>query len=239
MTNMLPGETITSTPPDFYADLERAIAHVVAEEDDDSSAPLAHSTDPEPDRFRDCSDEFVIQLEGLPGPDTVYTTNPDEYLALIEQATEVLHAHVSPGTPFDKTTYAEEDAGIVEHEQAHGREMKRFGNEDTVVYYGVAFSRATDSKLQFQPHVSHSGPLRKIHEAWSALAPAHGRSDADLGVAQRLGYNPADRERIQQLAEATPPLEPGWQPPKLDIDPGTADLLAELLRNMDFSNRDK
>jgi hypothetical protein len=236
---MLPGETVSSTYPDFYADLEQAVAHVVADTEDKSSEPLADSPDSDTDRFRDCSDEFVIQLEGLPGPDTVYTTDPDEYLALIEQATELLHAHVSPEIPFDKAVYAEEDADIVEHEQAHGREMRRFGNEDTIVYYGVAFSRDLDGELQFQPHVSHSGPLRKIHEAWSTLAPSHGLSDTDSGVAQRLGYDPTDRERIQQLAEATPPLEPGWQPPKFDIDPDTADTLADLLRNMDFSDRDK
>lgn len=243
---MLPGETVSSVRPDFYADLERAIAHVEAREKGDLPNPLGHDPGSDLNRleitltesFRNYPDDAVIQLEELPGPDTVCTIDPDEYLALIEQATEVLHAHVSPDTTFVAAMYAETDADIVGHEKDHGREVRRFGNEDTIVYYGVVFSLDAEGGLEFQPHISHSGPLRKIHEAWSALAPSR-PSDGDLEKVRALGYDPADRERIRRLAEATPPVEPGWRPPRPGRNPDLMRKLAEALRDVGSSAHGK
>ncbi len=235
---MLPGESVNARVPDFHADLEGAIAYVVAQPEHEPANMSSHDEE-EHEHFKDYSDYEVLWSESSPSPNTVFTTNPDEYAVLLEQATEVLHGHVSPDAPFDKTVYAEEDANIVEHELAHGAVMRQYGNEETIVYYGVEFSRDLDGELQFLPHVTHSGPLRKIHEAWSALAPLHGRSDADLDVARKLGYDPADREQIQALAEATPPVASGWPPPQTLGDAGSFTSFAEMLKQSGFGNKDE
>jgi hypothetical protein len=235
---MLPGESVNTKSPDFYTDLEGTIAYVIAQPDHDL-ADAQSRDEKESERLKGYSDYEVLWSESSPSPNTVFTTDPGEYAALLEQATEVLHGHVSPETPFDKTAYAEEDADIVAHELAHGSVMQQYGNEDTTVYYGVEFSRAPDGELEFLPHVTHSGPLRKIHEAWSALAPSHGRSDADLEVVQRLGYDPADREKIQALAEATPPVPPGWPPPQSLGEVGSFTSFAEMLQQSGFSNKEE
>ena len=185
--------------PDFRAQLRLAMQNAVTHQPED---PLGNGDAAE--RFRDLDDDYVISFLHDPSDNQVETDDPNAYLTLLMQAAEVLDG--SPDLEGVKREYLEKAAT---HELKHGEEAARFGNSDTISYYGVEFVEYEDGILDFWPYHFTSGPLKKVHHAWCAAAPED-RSDTDMDIVRSLGYG-EDIESLKARAEDEPPVEEGWE----------------------------
>ena len=185
--------------PDFRPQLRLAMKNAVVDTPED---PLKNGDAPE--LFRDVEDDYVVSFLHVPGESQVYTTSPDDYRELLRQAAEVLDG-ATDLDPED-TNYLEAAAA---HELKHGEVAASFGNSDTVSYYGVEFVRYDNGDLGFWPYHFTSGPLKKVHRAWSVAAPDD-RSSTDMDIVRSLGYG-EDVEALRARALAEPPVEEGWE----------------------------
>lgn len=194
------GAEFNAKTPDFRPQLASALEHAVPHTPEDplGNGEVALS-------YRDKPDDYVISFVYLTHANQVSTTNPAEYLELLRQAAEILGGN----TDQEEQTlaYLEEAAA---HERVHGEEAAHFGNSATVSHYGVEFMVHEDGTTDLWPFHFVSGPLKKVHHAWSAAAPED-RSDTDLAIVTDLGY-PDDIGALRMRAEAEPPVEEDWQP---------------------------
>ena len=163
----------------------------------------------------------------IPGQNQAYTTDASQYMTLLEQAAEVLDGNTYQ-TEKDRAWLQEADT----HERAHGQAAVGLGNSDTVSYYGVEFVVDQDGLPSFWPYHFIAGPLKKIHQAWVAVAPAD-RSLTDIAIAKDLGYS-EDYIELQQRALAEPPVEEGWQ--RVVAKSDVVEALQRLLMATDFEN---
>lgn len=168
----------------------------------------------------DCRNHIIY----LPPPraDTgVLTTDPAQYLELLRQAAEVCLQDGRQGLPEDFDEWARE---VEEHKLKHGAVAKRYGNSQTISYYGIQW-RVENGIVDFQPCHRISGPIRKVHLAFCGIAPNDDQiSPADIGHPTQLGYDPRDVEKLRLIAAETPPVPEDYDPQQ-----GVVDLIAQMM----------
>jgi hypothetical protein len=185
----------------FYTQIIEAMKH----------APLIKPQDPFTNEkvaqeYFDKPDDYIISFGFYWGSDNeVFTREATQYPELLKQGMLVLYGTVE--LTDDQTRIIER---ILEHELAHGEATKQFGNESTSSIYGLAFYKKPDGVLTFWPYHYSTGPLKKIHHAWSAIAPEDA-SGIDLAIAKGLGYDINNREEIRLRALHEPAVEPRWR----------------------------
>jgi hypothetical protein len=187
----------------FRGELENALAHVLPHTLDD---PL--KIEGVASRYADKPDSYVINLPHIPRENQVSTTDASQYFSLLTQAAEI----ISGG---DELT--EEDIAWLHeaayHELVHDSAVEPFGNSNTVHHLGVEFVMQADGKAMLWPYHSITGPLKKVHRAWSAAAPED-RSDTDMAEVTGLGYSD-DIEELRARAIAEPPVDESVQGPSV------------------------
>lgn len=203
-------------PVDFRARLHHALEHAVPHTPDD---PLKNKEIAS--RYSDKPDEYIISFSHNPGENEVYTSDAAEYLDLLKQAAEVLNGTTDQTDDVDQWLKTAAD-----HEIAHGKAASSLGNSNTVSYYGVQFVVDQDGTPIFWPYCFTAGPLKKVHQAWVAVAPED-RSETDIAIAKDLGYD-EDFESLRHRALQEAPVVEGWERPS----PTKDEVISALQRMM-------
>ncbi|HEY8998829.1 MAG TPA: hypothetical protein VIM53_00755 [Candidatus Saccharimonadales bacterium] len=199
--------------PDFTAEIEMAIAHAA------STNPLA-PTNGSPNYSAQVPNLAALPHDHidstLPPIDTdaIFTTNSSDYYhALIQAARAVATRNgIEGGAPkLDRIGEAHR------HEVSHGKAIEENGNSQTLAHYAVRFAIMDDGRCRMFPFVTRSGPLRKVHDAFSAAAPAFleprmSLSGPDKEIIAEWGYDPANLTDLKIQALWTPPVPEGWTP---------------------------
>jgi|GEM_PF-3577837 len=203
---------------DFRPELQAALDSAIPIVDED---PLSIGNKPELDR--DKPDDHVIHMRRTDVAYRVATPDVRQYTRLLSQAIQVMDRKEGL-TPKDEVFVAD----VTEHEIAHGGIAKLFGNSSTVSYYGVQFGYNQRGTLEMLPFHEMTGPLRKIHHAWSALAPKD-PSETDIAVARGLGYTQG-AETLRAMALEVPPIGDDYELPfEFGIDGGVVAMFQKFL----------
>ena len=187
-------------PVDFRPQLLDALQHALPHTPGD---PLKNGESVS--RYDTFADNFIISSIYTPSEHEVTTTDSSQYVGLLHQALEILDGDCSQ----DQKTF-DYLRKVAEHEIIHGKTAEQFGNSDTVSHYGVSFMVKENGEPLFWPFQFTAGPLKKIHRAWTALAPSD-RSETDVRIAQDLGYT-GSIDEVSKRALAEPPVVEGWRP---------------------------
>ena len=205
---MLPSVEGGRTPRvDFSLDIAAAIPFAV---EYDPVAAAAQGEETTRRMYGHLPDDAITWGEYHRLPNEVVTVESAEYAYLLVQATQAAYQANTGRRLTERTIFRlPVTQRTLHHELRHGLITSKFGNSDTTVYYGVAFVYNEHGKLGAIPFVTDSGPTRKIHEAWSAIAPED-RSIEDVAAVAGMGYDPEDVYGIRRQAWETPGVPEGW-----------------------------
>lgn len=200
------------TAPDFTAEIEAAIAHATTANPLDPLNSNPNSAVAGPDVAVWPHDHIDATLRPK-DPDTVFTTDSEAYYqALVQSARALAEQNNTGGAPnLDRIGRA------YNHEKSHGRIIETYGNSQTLAHYAVRFVINPDGRYNMFPFVTRSGPLRKVHDAFSAAAPAFLNppmrlSEPDKEIVIEWGYDLENLRDLHALALWTPPVPEGWTP---------------------------
>lgn len=184
-----------SVPPvDFRDQISAALAVATYK------PPRTITSQTEAAAYKNYPDGYAIFCSSTGPPNQVGTVNPEHFTNLLQQTVEL--AWGQDALTEDRL----EHIGMaVAHEHEHGKAAEELGNGLIVGHYCVDLFLAPDDKPIIYPVYYSAGVLKKVHLAWSAMAPPDS-TPTDVKALHDLGYDPDDREGLRYRALAEPPL---------------------------------